>query len=106
MAVAPEAGSSSSRRRHWPVVAGIVVALLVAAGVGAAVAALIDDDPSSSSSSASAVCPAVKVARETLPSVVTIQVQSAGAGGFGSGEVIRPGGEILTNDHVVSSAAV
>jgi putative serine protease PepD len=80
----------------------------VAAGVGAAVAASLDTDSSSSTSASSeppAVCPAVRIARKTLPSVVTIEVQTAGASGSGSGEVIRPDGEILTNDHVVSAGA-
>ena len=100
----PEAQPSSPHRRRWLVVTGVVVALVVAAGVGAAVAALVDTD-STSSSAPPAVCHTVKIARETLPSVVTIEVQTAGAGGSGSGEVIRPDGEILTNDHVVSAAA-
>jgi putative serine protease PepD len=38
--------------------------------------------------------------------VVTIAAQTStgGAGGTGSGEVIRPGGFIMTNDHVISPA--
>jgi putative serine protease PepD len=104
VSVAPEAPPPSRHLPHWPVVAAIVVALLVAAGVGAAVALVLDND-SSSSSGPPAACRAVKVARETLPSVVTIEVQAAGGGGSGSGEVLRRGGEVLTNDHVVSSAA-
>ena len=41
-----------------------------------------------------------------LPSVVTIQAQpsTGGPGGTGSGVIIRPGGFILTNDHVISPA--
>jgi len=103
-----EAQPSSSHRSRWLVAAGVTVAVLVAAGVGAAVAASLDTDSSSSTSASSeppAVCPAVRIARKTLPSVVTIEVQTAGASGSGSGEVIRPDGEILTNDHVVSAGA-
>ena len=42
-----------------------------------------------------------------LPSVVTISAQAGagGAGGTGSGEIIRSGGYVLTNDHVISVAA-
>src|SRR5262249_60040318 len=46
-------------------------------------------------------------AHDTLPSVVTLQVRSAGGAGAGSGsgEVVRSGGYILTNNHVISPAA-
>jgi putative serine protease PepD len=45
------------------------------------------------------------VADEVLPSVVTIQATGGGGGGTGSGEVIRSDGYILTNNHVISTAA-
>jgi putative serine protease PepD len=40
-----------------------------------------------------------------LPSVVTIFTRNGESSGNGSGEIIRNGGYILTNDHVISSAA-
>ena len=53
-----------------------------------------------------ATCAAATVAQKVLPSVVTILTRSSqGAQGNGSGEIIRAGGYILTNDHVISSAA-
>ncbi|HEU5267483.1 MAG TPA: trypsin-like peptidase domain-containing protein [Jatrophihabitans sp.] len=55
--------------------------------------------------STTAVCPAVSVANNVLPSVVTLAVQGASGNGTGSGEVIRDGGYILTNDHVISAGA-
>jgi putative serine protease PepD len=46
------------------------------------------------------------VADKVLPSVVTISATPAkGGGSTGSGEVIKPDGHILTNNHVIASAA-
>jgi len=45
------------------------------------------------------------VAEEVLPSVVTISSAGAGGGSTGSGEVINPDGDILTNNHVIANAA-
>jgi putative serine protease PepD len=45
------------------------------------------------------------IAATTLPSVVSIQTSSASAQGTGSGFVIKKDGYILTNNHVVASAA-
>jgi putative serine protease PepD len=82
---------------------------LVAAVVGGVVGALLvlllvhDDDHASSAGRAS--CPAVRVADDVLPSVVTVQVvQPDGTGGNGTGSVFRKGGYILTNEHVVTAA--
>jgi len=52
-----------------------------------------------------AMCQATPVADEVLPSIVTIAARGAGGGGTGSGEIIRAGGYILTNDHVIAAAA-
>jgi putative serine protease PepD len=58
-----------------------------------------------SGGTAPASCAATSVADTVLPSVVTITVQSgSGGGGNGSGEIIRRGGYILTNNHVISPA--
>jgi putative serine protease PepD len=78
----------------------------VAGVVGGVVANLLDSDSSSTTTSAAeTACPARQVAASTLPAVVTLDVQGAGGAGSGSGEVIRSSGEILTNNHVISSAA-
>ena len=45
------------------------------------------------------------IATAVLPSVVAIQVAGAGGTGTGSGFVIRDDGYIVTNNHVVASAA-
>ncbi len=44
------------------------------------------------------------IAQRVLPTVVSIDVESASAGGTGSGFVIRQDGYLLTNNHVVASA--
>jgi len=59
----------------------------------------------SGSSGTLAACPAANVADEALPSVVTIRATGSQGGGSGSGVVLRSGGYILTNDHVISVAA-
>lgn len=45
------------------------------------------------------------IAAKTLPSVVTIKVDGADGGGTGSGFVLDRDGHIITNNHVVASAA-
>jgi putative serine protease PepD len=58
------------------------------------------------SSSTASACPVISVADQVVPSVVTIAASGPeGGGGTGSGEVIRPDGYILTNNHVISVAA-
>ncbi len=49
-------------------------------------------------------CSAAEVSRRTMPSVVTIFVQSSGGGGNGSGAFLDADGHILTNNHVISAA--
>lgn len=46
-----------------------------------------------------------EIAQRVLPSVVSISTRSATGGGTGSGFVIDSDGYILTNNHVISSAA-
>lgn len=65
--------------------------------------------PTGSASPAAATqaqsCPVTKIAEDDLPSVVTLSVKGQSASGTGSGEVIRPDGYILTNNHVIAAAA-
>lgn len=59
----------------------------------------------SASSSTENACPVTSVADRVVPSVVTIAASGASGSGTGSGEVIRSGGYVLTNNHVISVAA-
>jgi len=96
------AGLRSDRRPRvwvWIIVAIVVVVIAGVAG-GVVVAARRQDEDLTSVG-----CVAQTVAARRLPSVVTIQVQSAAAQGSGSGEVISSDGYILTNNHVISAAA-
>jgi putative serine protease PepD len=60
---------------------------------------------SSTGSATPSACPVTSVADQVVPSVVTIAASGPGGSGTGSGEVIREGGYILTNNHVISIAA-
>jgi putative serine protease PepD len=52
-----------------------------------------------------AMCQATVVAAQDMPSVVTISARNGTRGGTGSGEIIKAGGYVLTNNHVISVAA-
>ncbi|MEU4265192.1 S1C family serine protease [Streptomyces argenteolus] len=119
-APAPVAAEPARKPRAGGLVAAVVVAALVAGGVGGALgfwAADRNDDGSSSGSTTVAASNSPKdfkraagtvagVAAKALPSVVTIDAQSGdGEGGTGTGFVYDKEGHILTNNHVVASAA-
>jgi len=107
------------KRRAGGLVAAVAVAALVAGGVGGALgywAADSNDSDSSGSTTISAsdsprefkraAGTVAGVAANALPSVVTIDAQSGdGEGGTGTGFVYDKEGHILTNNHVVASAA-
>ncbi|GGP39422.1 S1C family serine protease [Streptomyces sindenensis] len=110
----------NGRSRAGGLVAAVAVAALVAGGIGGALgfwAADRNDNGSSGSSttvSASDTPRDLKrpagtvagVAAKALPSVVTIDAQGGdGEGGTGTGFVYDKEGHILTNNHVVASAA-
>ena len=86
------------------IVAGLVIALIV-------VAVRNNRNPASAASGTSstdastAMCAAIPVAQQVLPSIVTISASSGAQAGTGSGQIFRDGGYILTNDHVISPAA-
>jgi putative serine protease PepD len=94
-------GTGGSRRpSNGLLIAGGVVLLLVVGVVGG----LIGRASASSGASGDATCAATTIAADVLPSVVTVLVSSGSSAGNGSGEVIRDGGYVLTNDHVISPA--
>ena len=98
-----------SRLLPVAITAGVVVGALVTALIFVAVQHNGGDAGASSSAaradSGTAMCAAIPVANQVLPSVVTISARRGAQAGTGSGQVIRAGGYILTNDHVISVAA-
>ncbi|WP_368397291.1 S1C family serine protease [Streptomyces sclerotialus] len=103
-------------RRRGGLIAAVLVAALVAGGVGGGIGywAAGQNDTSSTTVSASGDPQALNrkptsvsgIAQRALPSVVTIDAQGAGGeGGTGTGFVYDKQGHILTNNHVVASAA-
>jgi putative serine protease PepD len=92
----------------------VVIGVVVVAIVGGVAGGLIvretrgsgNSNDSAAANASAGACAAVKVADTALPSVVTVLASGAHqGGGTGSGVVIRSGGYILTNDHVISVAA-
>ncbi|MEV3989604.1 trypsin-like peptidase domain-containing protein [Streptomyces sp. NPDC049837] len=116
----PPAGEPLRKRSGGGLVAAVLAAALVAGGVGGGIgywAAERNDGSTSSTTVATGEAPAgfkrepgtiAAVANKALPSVVTIEAKSggsAGEGGTGTGFVYDKEGHILTNNHVVESAA-
>ncbi len=104
------------REHRTPLALGIIVILLAAGVVGGVIANAINS-PSSKTTTVSATgsapstapapaatCNVTNVAKDELPSVVTILAGSGESSGVGSGEVIRSDGYILTNNHVITPA--
>ncbi|MFJ7129288.1 S1C family serine protease [Streptomyces sp. NPDC098101] len=111
---------AAPRRRTGGLVAAVLAAALVAGGIGGGIgywAAERGDDGVGSTTVSSGDSPAsfkrdpgtvAAVAAKALPSVGTIQAKSGGSqgeGGTGTGFVYDQEGHIVTNNHVVASAA-
>ena len=119
-APAPSQPEPPRKRRANGLIAAVAVAALVAGGIGGSLGYWAADSSDSGSSSGSTTIAASNspkdfkreagtvagVAAGALPSVVTIDAQSGdGEGGTGTGFVYDKEGHILTNNHVVASAA-
>ncbi|MFE4371100.1 trypsin-like peptidase domain-containing protein [Streptomyces sp. NPDC056835] len=115
----PEHEPRPPRKRQSALITGVLVAALIAGGVGGGIgywAAERNDEGSIGSTTVSAADAPKEVKRDagtvasvaakSLPSVVTIDAQGGnGEGGTGTGFVYDKEGHILTNNHVVASAA-
>ena len=88
------------------VVGGVVGGLIVGATQSSGSTVSRSTSASSSTASTASACPVTSVAEQVVPSVVTIGASGPNGSGTGSGEVIRSGGYILTNNHVISVGAV
>jgi len=108
----PPDDSTPTQRSHSSsalLVAGFVGVALVGGLVGGFVVKATDTNTSNTggllAGSPPAMCQASTVADGALPSVVTIEARSGRTGGTGSGEIVKDGGYILTNNHVIAVAA-
>ncbi|MFD8193349.1 S1C family serine protease [Streptomyces wuyuanensis] len=115
----PAPAPQGPRRRSGGMIASVLVAALVAGGVGGGIGywAAERNDGGISTTVAAGDAPAgfkrdagtvAAVAGKALPSVVTIEAKSGsgeGEAGTGTGFVYDKEGHILTNNHVVASAA-
>ena len=99
----PDVPVSAKRRRRspGPLIGWIVAALLLGGIIGALIVWATRSSPAPVTDAA---CVSTDVASKVLPSVVTVIATHAGGSGNGSGEIIRPDGYILTNNHVISPA--
>lgn len=100
----PEGVGGPGWLRPWMLAAGAAVIAVIGGVVGGAIVHATSSS-GSSASGADMRCPSVSVSDKVLPSVVTLAVSNGVTQGSGSGEIIRAGGYILTNDHVISLAA-
>jgi putative serine protease PepD len=94
-----------------------VLPMVGGAAIGALITALIfvpgqqsrgtagPSSPAGQADASTAMCPAIPVANQILPSIVTIAARGGAQSGTGSGQIYKAGGYILTNDHVISVAA-
>lgn len=105
----PKGGARGASR--WLMWVALGVALVVGGVIGGVIVGATNSSGStvnagsSAASGTSSSCPVVSVARQVVPSVVTIAASGPQGVGTGSGEVIRSGGYILTNNHVIAQAA-
>jgi putative serine protease PepD len=83
----------------------VIIACAACAVVGCTTTTTVHTSTGSEGQPTEAVCQVTQVAKQVLPSVVTISAKGATSAGTGSGEVIRSDGYILTNNHVIAPAA-
>lgn len=113
--VPPEGPAHTKRRRAKGPFALLAAVAIVAAAIGGGTAygiqELTGNDTVASSSTSTSVVPTSQkgtvagVAKAVSPSIVEISATSNAGSSTGSGVIITTGGEIVTNNHVVSGAS-
>lgn len=106
MTETPEpAGEAETRQssKPWFGSAWTLACAAIALVLGVVLIAVLVND---SDSAASGTCAPRDVAQKAMQSVVTILVSSPAGASNGSGEFIDTEGHVLTNNHVISSAAL
>jgi putative serine protease PepD len=112
---APEQPQTRRQRAAWRTTAAAAgLSALVFGGIGVGVGATLEDGNGSTATLPSVQLPSgslsvvptsyAGIAARVLPSVVSINVVTAGGGDTGSGIVLRADGYILTNNHVIAAA--
>ncbi|MEV4866854.1 S1C family serine protease [Streptomyces ossamyceticus] len=113
-AAAASAPSVSKKRAKGPlalVAAVAIVAAAIGGGTAYGIQELTGNDTVASSSTSTSVVPTSEkgtvagVASAVSPSIVEINASSNAGESTGSGVIITSGGEIITNNHVVSGAS-
>ena len=112
VAATPRGGrSAQGRRRYLPALIGLALAAVLGGVAGGLIvkATWSSDNDNGANGTASdgkaASCDAASVADRALPTVVTVKAGSGQGASTGSGVVIRSGGYVLTNNHVVAPGA-
>ncbi|MFJ4850713.1 MULTISPECIES: S1C family serine protease [unclassified Streptomyces] len=111
----PAAPETPRKRGNGGLIAAVLVAALVAGGIGGGIGFWAADRNDSGSTTISvagnpkdlsrAADSVAGIARQSLPSVVTIEASGSQESGTGTGFVYDKEGHILTNNHVVAPAA-
>ena len=112
----PSGAENSPRKRRLVIVGAVVLVLLVGLLGGVVGGSLVSSNNSSSltisqstTSPGAAILPSglaiPRLVKQTLPSVVSIDVKNNGSEEQGTGMIISSNGMVITNNHVIAAAS-